>query len=126
MYLEMALIDTLTGRTFEVGREISSYAGVEDGESWSEGSPTDRVVIGAVPPGAYYLRIAPDDNPTLRQFSYSVRIRRDVPRVPYYLVALLVITVPLALSLLVSHSFEKSRWAESDHAPVESDDDDDE
>ena len=41
LFVGYALVNDETGQAFEVARDVSYYHGVEGGESWTEGSPTD-------------------------------------------------------------------------------------
>ena len=105
--------------------------GVEDGESWSEGSLMDRVTLSSIPSGRYFLRIEPEGDRAGRPVRYGVRIIRDTATSIWFLVALVLIVIPPIASLWRSAAFERRRWAESDHAPGDSDssdsgDDDDE
>jgi hypothetical protein len=52
-----ALIEKNSGEAYQGMQEISYYRGVDDGESWSEGSASDEMVFRAVPAGTYYLVI---------------------------------------------------------------------
>lgn len=125
--LALTLVNDSTGTAYDVGREVSYYAGVEGGESWSEGSRHDRVRIPAVPSGRYILRVEPDgggDGAAARPISYALTVRRDVPPVGYYLFALLLLAAPPVWTSLRAGRFEAARWRESDYAPVASGDDD--
>ena len=115
MFVGYALINDETGQAFEVGREVSYYHGVEDGESWTEGSPTDTVELPSVPPGRYFLRIETDGDRTAAPMRYRVRVVRDVPTSLWFLVALALIAVPPILTLWRASMFERRRWQESDH-----------
>ena len=118
IYLNYALINADTDTAYDFGREVSYYHGVDSGESWSEGSKTDDVVLPNVPPGNYYLRIEPEGNmtrlanPVVR---YRVTVVRGVQVGLSYLVALMALVVPAALVTWRSMTFEGRRWAESDH-----------
>ena len=126
-YYNLSLLDENGGRGYDVGREVSYYAGVEDGERWQEGAQNDGVILPAVPPGRYYLRVALDRDPGSAPFSYSLSVERDVPRVWPFLVALVLLAAPVVLAALGSISFEYNRWRESDHPwSTSSDSDDDE
>jgi hypothetical protein len=122
-YLNLALLADSGGTGYEFGREISNYAGVEDGESWHEGSAADKVIIPSVPPGRYYLRVEPERTPEIRPYSYTLTVTRDVPRLWPFLVALVLLVVPWILAGLRAVSFEYDRWKESDHPWSSSDDD---
>jgi hypothetical protein len=123
IYLGMALINLDSGQAYDFGREVSYYRGVEGGESWSEGGRSDEAVLPRVPAGQYYLRIEPDSDAP--QVNYVVRVDRDVPTFWFLPVALVALSIYPLVFWLRSRSFEAQRWAESDYAPVSSDDDDD-
>jgi hypothetical protein len=111
-FFDIALIDAEHGTAKEVGREISYYHGVEDGESWSEGNTRESVTIPEVPPGRYFLRIGAEGE---APYGYNVRVRRDVPDVIAFVIALVLLALPWAYAEFRSYSFEFDRWAESDH-----------
>ena len=117
LYLDFALINEETGEARDFGREISYYHGVEDGESWSEGSTRDRAVISSVPPGRWYLRVAQDGDPARGRIDYRLTVTRDVPVGWYYLIGFVLLALPPFWAWIQAASFETSRWAESDYAP---------
>jgi hypothetical protein len=121
-FFDFALIDDSTGRAIDFGRDVSYYHGVEDGESWSEGSTNDRALIPSVPPGRYYLRVAPQGNPQGPPVRYELRLTRDVPAASYYFIAFVLFLIPPIWSWIKAASFETSRWSESDYAPSSDDD----
>lgn len=120
-YFALALIDDSTGRALDFARDVSYYHGVEDGESWREGSTRDRALVPSVPPGRYYLRVDPEGNPLGNPISYRLTLTRDVPAASYYLVAFVLLLLPPFWAFVKSASFESSRWAESDYAPSSDD-----
>ena len=115
MFVGYALVNDETGQAFEVAREVSYYHGVEDGESWTEGSPTDTVALPSVPPGRYFLRIETEGDRTASPVRYRVRVVRDVPTSLWFIVALVLIAVPPILTSWRAAMFERRRWQESDH-----------
>ena len=125
-YFNLALINEATGQGLDFGREVGFYAGVEDGESWTEGNRNDSAYLSSVPSGRYYMLITPEtDAPML---GYTLQIRRDVPRTWYLFAVLgLLAILPLWFWFRKAH-FEYKRWQESDHPWFNSggsDDDDD-
>ena len=120
IYLNYALISQDTGRAWDFGREVSYYYGRDSDGSWTEGSRRDRVIVPAVPAGHYYLRIEPESDASHPDISYTVTVTRDVPVFSFYGWAFLALLVPAALISLKALSFERQRWAESDHPILQS------
>jgi len=119
---EMTLVDEATGRTREFAREVSYYAGYEDGERWTEGSRSGAVTVPSVPAGTYRLVIAPQGS---TRITYDVRVTRDAPAVWLYLLALVALLVPPAVRGAQHLSFEHQRWMESDYPPTAGGDEED-
>jgi hypothetical protein len=113
LYLDLALINLDTGTALNVSRELGYYSGVEDGESWSEGSRTTSIRLPTVPAGQYYLRIDPESPAATR---YAISVRRDVPMVVPYGIVFLLLLVPPILMTIRPMNFEYKRWQESDYA----------
>ncbi len=123
IYLNYALINEATGQAFDLGREVSYYHGYDSDGSWSEGSVNDSVAVPRVPPGRYYLRVEPEGDPGYGMTYYTISVKRDVPQYSFYGIALGALFLPVLALTWRSLSFEHLRWAESDHAPVSSGDD---
>jgi Domain of unknown function (DUF4178) len=119
IYLNYALINLDTGQAWDFGREVSYYHGYDSDGSWSEGSRTDSVVIPRVPPGHYYLRIEPEVDPSLPRIGYNVSVIRDVPVFGIYGIAFVALLLPALVISWRAYTFERSRWSESDHPPVQ-------
>jgi hypothetical protein len=122
MYVAADLVNEETGAIESFDAELEYYRGVEGGESWSEGSRDERVVLGAVPAGRYVLRLesmwqgGPLDHPTL-----TVRMRQGEFLLRWLFAGLgflLVIPVLVGVRWIV---VEHRRWSRSDHPWGESD-----
>lgn len=118
IYLNYALIDQDSGQAWDFGREVSYYHGYDSDGSWTEGSRKDEVVIPSVPAGHYYLRIEPEVDPRHPPLVYTVQVRRDVTVPGLFGVAFLALLIPAIVITWRSMSFERARWAESDHPPI--------
>ncbi|PYU78816.1 MAG: hypothetical protein DMG50_26055 [Acidobacteria bacterium] len=119
IYLNYALINQDTGQAWDFGREVSYYSGYDSDGSWTEGKRNDAVVIPSVPPGHYYLRIEPEADPSLPNIAYTVDVTHDVPVFGIYGIAFLALLVPVVIISFRAYTFERSRWSESDHPPME-------
>jgi hypothetical protein len=119
IYLNYALINQDTGQAWDFGREVSYYYGSDSDGSWSEGSTKDTVIIPSVPAGHYYLRIEPEVDPKHGFFVYSVQVKRDVPVLGFFGIAFLALLIPAIAMTWRSINFERMRWAESDHPPMQ-------
>src|SRR5713101_6965777 len=119
IYLNYALINQDTGQAWDFGREVSYYSGYDSDGSWTEGKQNDAVVIPSVPPGPYYLRIEPAADPSLPSIPYTVDVTHDVPVFGIYGIAFLALLVPVVIISFRAYTFERSRWSESDHPPME-------
>jgi hypothetical protein len=129
-FFSIALINDSSGITREATKQVSYYYGRDSDGNWSEGSRRGRVRFAAVPSGRYFLRVGTEGGEAGKPaMSYSIRVRRDVPGYGFYALAFVAILLPALLLWIPGVTFEQRRWAESDHAPVSSDDsgeDDDE
>jgi hypothetical protein len=119
IYVNYALINQDTEKAWDFGREVSYYYGYDSDGHWTEGKQTDTVVIPSVPPGHYFLRIEPEVDPSLPVISYTVEVRRDVPVFGIYGIAFVALLIPVLLISWRAYTFERSRWSESDHPPMQ-------
>jgi hypothetical protein len=132
LFVGYALVNDDTGQVYELGRDVSYYHGIEDGEAWSEGSRNDSVTLPEIPSGRYFLRIEPEGErfqvvgqPGARPVTYHVSVVRDVPTSIWLLLALVLLVLPPIAVSMRAAAFEGRRWQESDHASGSSGGDDD-
>jgi Domain of unknown function (DUF4178) len=119
IYLNYALINQDTGQAWDFGREVSYYHGYDSDGSWSEGSTKDSVVVPSVPAGHYYLRIEPESDPKHPPISYTVEVKRGVPVLGFFGIAFFALLIPAIAITWRSLTFERARWSESDHPPIQ-------
>jgi hypothetical protein len=128
LYVEGDLVDELTGRFESFEMPIEYYHGVDGGESWSEGSRTRRAYLAAPPKGKYTLALGVQWQEGQTPPPLHIRVREGVFRWPYFLLALLAISILPVIAVFRHLSFETQRWKDSAHSPFgqwESGDDDD-
>lgn len=112
--------DLVNDETYQVTAffvPLESYSGVEDGEAWSEGGPSNYAMLSAVPGGSYTLRLEVHGEPQKAPYMFNVTVRQGVPRWLNVLwLFLLLSLIPLGV-LLYHWSFEYQRWKDSDYSP---------
>ena len=116
LYIDLGLINRQTGETFWVGRELSYYHGVEFDTSWSEGEREETVLLGIVPAGEYLLEAEAETQAQAFDLVDRITLVSDVPVWSSFWLVLGFLAIFPLWSWLRETSFERRRWAESDHA----------
>jgi hypothetical protein len=111
-YVVASLVNTKTGDVTTVDANMEFYSGVEGGESWSEGDPSAKEVIGPVSPGAYVLRLEMQQGGAI-DIPMSVRVRQGVFRGRYLGWAVFVLGIPFLIFGIYTYAFERKRWSNS-------------
>lgn len=125
--LNMVLVDKSNGTAWTTVREVSYYRGVDDGESWSEGSAEDEIAFVNIPSGKYSLIIDPEYSPETRSpVRTSLEVKTASPGWSNYVMVMIFLIIFPIYTRIRRSSFETSRWAESDYAPADDDDEDEE
>jgi len=124
------LVEKTTGEAYQGSQELSYYKGVDDGESWSEGSRSDAIAFKNIPPGTYYLTIeyelGTDKNSAIAD---TVEVARDPATWSNYVLVMIFLAIFPLYSRWRRNAFEAQRWNESDLGGGDSssgDDEDDE
>jgi len=125
VYLDMQLVERDSGKQYVFGREISYYSGWDSDGSWSEGSRSDDVTLASVPPGNYILEIEAEMQAANNQIIDTLEVVRDVPEWTNFLLLFLWLSTMPLVAWWRHAAFETRRWAESDYAPEDSEDDSD-
>jgi len=130
--LDLTLVNQDTGEAWEAGREFSYYYGIAEGvdedgrwtEHWSEGSLRGTVAFTSLPAGKYVLAGDAELGPMTRLVTSRVKVvpNPSPPWSPFFLLFAVLLAFPI-YTFMRYRSFEKQRWAESDHAPEEADED---
>ena len=125
VYLEADLINEETGVVQSVPIEISYYQGVEDGESWTEGSQRDSIDTSALPGGKYVLRLEGQWEKWQLPATVAVKIVQNVVNGFNLLLLLIALSIVPIIMGIYHISFERRRWSESMFSGGDSSDDDD-
>lgn len=123
--LNLTLVNQDSGAAWQAAREVGYYQGVDDGESWSEGSRSAAIVFRDLPPGTYRLAVEGELDPNSRPVQAHIKVNRPGPRWSSLLLLLLALMPFPIYSRIRSGTFEVARWAESDHPIVTTSADDD-
>ena len=126
VYLQMALVNEATNESFDFGETLSYYSGVDEGESWSEGSSKQGTTLHKVPPGRYYLRVDPEREresgessvAAARTIEYRVAVFQGATNYGLFFIVILLLLPPPIIAWLRYRFFENRRWSESDMSGV--------
>jgi hypothetical protein len=110
------LVSEKDNQTWDVTKEIDYYYGVDDGDSWSEGSTDATITVDNVPAGKYHLNIysysgAPDLNHIRLTVTANVILWQNI------LITLLVLALAPLAFWYFQRRFEVNRWMNSDFSP---------
>ena len=130
LYVEGDLVHESSGRTETFDMQLEYYHGVDGGESWSEGRRARRVVLATPPQGRYTLGLGLLWEAGRAPGNFHVKVTEGVFRWPYFILALLAISVLPVLAMIRRISWESQRWKDSSFTPfgqaTDGEEDDDE
>jgi hypothetical protein len=112
VYAALDLVNEVSGGVNSFDATVEYYAGVEDGEAWSEGSTSEVHVIGPVEPGSYVLRVEAQHGGA-GDVDLGIVVRQGVFRSAWFAVFLGVLAVPFALVGVHARRFHTRRWQNS-------------
>lgn len=108
--ISASLVNESSGASYEFSKALEFYSGVDEGESWSEGSQEGTVFLSAIPAGRYHLNISPlqgNDNPA--DFEVQV-VRKDWIGSNAIFMILLIAGLP-GLNYFFGSRFEQKRMS---------------
>jgi len=116
---DLTLVNDTTHQDFDIHGGTSHYYGVDDGESWSEGSNHARAYTPLLPKGRYRLMIDADSDAfsTYSQVPFSLELRTGMTDIWNLWAALLLLAIYPAWVAWRVWSFESARWSNSDYSP---------
>lgn len=111
--LAVDLINEQSQEVESVNIPISYYQGVEDGESWSEGSPSSDATMSSLPGGKYTLRVEGTLDNVTQPLPVTIKVEQSVNRGVNFICALIVLLLVPIFGLIRKITFESRRWSES-------------
>lgn len=113
LWVDGDLVEEQTGLVQGFSMPVEYYAGVEDGESWSEGSRSSAAYLQPLAAGQYTMRLQVYSDPKNPPLQLHVRVRQGVPRWAHWFWALVAVSA-MPLGVLIYHiTFESRRWRDS-------------
>jgi hypothetical protein len=112
VYFAADLVEDKTGQVLSFDDNIEFYSGIDDGESWDEGSHSTDQIVPPVHGGTYVLRLESQHGGAGDQM-LEVTVKQGIFRWRYFWLAVLVLGLPYFIFGLHEWSFEKNRWDNS-------------
>ncbi len=111
------LINQATNEAQGFSTLIQYYHGVDGGESWSEGGPSNSVYLSALPEGMYVLGLEVRWERWQQPAALTIKVEQGSPRVLHLILAMVALSIFPLFVLLRHWSFEKRRWEDSNYSP---------
>lgn len=108
----ITLVNVDNGTEYTVEKGVEKYSGYDDGESWSEGSDHDEVMLNKIPAGNYFLQVFPSRGDLTVQ-SFLLRVTYDVPMWRNFFVFALFALLPVGVLYVRIYMREGMRWQNS-------------
>lgn len=115
--LGATLVNSETGKEYNLEKGVEYYHGVSEGESWAEGSNTENAYFTRVPAGTYFLQMQGTREAGFSGVrDFSVEAIYDVPSNRNLWFALLLFILWPLVKYLYSSYREHERWRNSPNA----------
>lgn len=120
--LDLSLVDTKTGKEFNLNEGVEYYHGYSDGESWTEGSTNKTAYLTSIPAGEYNIQINGlrdiNDVSVTRVTNFNLILTYDAPNHRNLFICIgFLLLWPLINFIMVNHN-ENRRWMNSPFAPA--------
>ena len=116
--VNMALINENTRDEIYANKDIEYYHGYSDGESWTEGSQSEKFNICGVSAGKYHLLITPMKAPEdLNNGEMQVSVTWNEPSNRNVWMIIILMIIVFGVIYFLKHLFEKKRWIDSSYSP---------
>ncbi|UOG77220.1 DUF4178 domain-containing protein [Hymenobacter tibetensis] len=116
--IPVSLVNEKTGQSYEFTKSLEHYFGIEDGESWSEGSENDNATLAGIPSGRYHLNIYPTTEAGL-DLPINLVVTQNTPLHSNAILFLLMLAIYPGIQFFRRYNHEKTRWLNSDYGPQE-------
>jgi DNA-directed RNA polymerase subunit RPC12/RpoP len=113
LYVGADLVNENTGELVSFDLPLEFYSGVEDGSHWTEGTRNRSIHLARPSPGSYVLRLSTEWEVSKPPPMLRVIIREGVFRWPYFLLALIAISILPFFAIIRRVAFETERWKDS-------------
>ncbi len=111
--LDIDLVNAQNNEIESVSIPISFYQGVEDGESWTEGSTMNDATLSSLAAGQYRLRVEGSLESVTQPLNVDIKVEQNVNRGVNFLCAFIALLIVPVLGLFRKFSFESRRWKDS-------------
>ncbi|WP_207427567.1 DUF4178 domain-containing protein [Pedobacter sp. SYSU D00535] len=116
----VVLVNETTNETWEVTKGVEYYHGYEGGESWSEGSRQESIILSEIPRGKYHLNVYSASGDPF-QTSLHITVRSNITLWRNILLTIFVLVLYPIYNYYRMNSYEKKRWMNSDYSPFDND-----
>lgn len=111
--LDIDLVNEQNNEIESVSIPISFYQGVEGGESWTEGSPSNDATLSSLAAGQYRLRVEGTLENVTQPLRVDLKVEQNVNRGVNFLCAFVVLLIVPVLGIFRKIAFESRRWKDS-------------
>lgn len=123
LYMEGDLINDDTGLVQSFPLSVEYYYGVDEGESWTEGKPSDDSTVSSLPAGKYTLRLEAQWEHWEQPMPVVITVEQGTTRGLNLILALIAISIIPIFVGIWQIIFESRRWSESSFGGSSSNDD---
>ncbi len=117
LFADGELVNLDTNLPYPFGIQVTYQSGYSGGSSWAKGGKSKVIFMGDLPGGNYIIRIKPEWQATKKPPTrFSIEAREDVFIGSHAVGIFFLLWILPLLKAMQYYSFEKRRWAESDHA----------
>lgn len=113
--LTITLVNKDNGKEYTVQQGVEKYSGYSDGESWSEGSNSETIMMHSVTAGNYFMRIEPVKGTGSVSY-FKLTATYDVPIWRNFFIFVLFALLPLVGLMVMVMVREGRRWQNSPFA----------